>query len=129
MYIYLASPYTDPNPSVQEARYLSVLEETARLISDGYPVFSPIAHCHPITTHYGLPGTYEFWKDYTRIMLAPARELYVLMLSGWRQSVGLTDEIDLAGVYGKPITYIEPGRGHEDNRDGQAGKEHGTEPE
>ena len=53
--IYLASPYSDPDPWVKENRFLAVCTKAAKMMSEGAYVFSPIAHTHPIAK-YGLPG-------------------------------------------------------------------------
>jgi hypothetical protein len=64
--IYLASPYSHPDPAVRQERYEAVCQAAAELISRGHIVFSPVAHSHTIAT-YGLPGDWEFWQRTDRI--------------------------------------------------------------
>jgi hypothetical protein len=71
----------------------------------GMHVFSPIAHTHPIAAH-GLPGDWDFWQTYDRLMLSRCDELAVLCLPGWRESVGVRAEIDIATRLGLPARFI-----------------------
>jgi hypothetical protein len=60
--IYLACPYTHPNPAVREQRFEAACVATASLMRSGKTVFSPIVHSHPLV-HYGLPIEWEFWQS------------------------------------------------------------------
>ena len=57
--IYLASPYSDPDPIVREKRFAAACLAAASLIGSGEAVFSPIVHGHPLV-HYGLPADWAF---------------------------------------------------------------------
>jgi hypothetical protein len=103
--VYLASPYSHFDPAVQEARFQAVCRCAAEMMRGGDHVFSPIAHTHPIAAH-GLPGDWEFWQSYDRLMLSRCNELAVLCLPGWRESVGVRAEIDIAGRLGLPARFI-----------------------
>ena len=46
--IYLASPYSHPDPAVRKQRFEDVCRCAAKLILQGQVVFCPIAHSHPI---------------------------------------------------------------------------------
>lgn len=105
--IYLASPYTHDDPKVRAERWIAVCKECARLMSRGIKVFSPIAHTHPIALQ-GLRGDWDFWKSYDSQFLEWCSELWVLMLEGWEDSVGIKEEIELAKCMGKPIQYVIP---------------------
>jgi hypothetical protein len=103
--VYLASPYSDPDPSVRAARHLAACRCTAAMMRDGLHVFSPIVHGYALETH-GLPGDWDFWQGYDRLMLSRCNELAVLCLPGWRESVGVRAEIDIAGRLGLPARFI-----------------------
>lgn len=105
--IYLASPYSHPDPAVREARFQQVCRAAAALIRAGRPVFSPIAHSHPIAA-YGLPTDWAFWESLLRNYLGRCDELVVLIMDGWRESVGVTAEITIATELGKPVSYLAP---------------------
>lgn len=46
--IYLASPYSHPDPAVEELRFEAACEAACKLMQQGHHVFSPIAHTHPV---------------------------------------------------------------------------------
>lgn len=106
--IYLASPYTHPDPAVREERFQQACRAAAALVNAGHVVFAPIVHSHPIAA-YGLPTTWAFWRQQDQAFLERCDELVVLMLDGWRQSAGVQGEIGLAQELGKPTRFLEPG--------------------
>jgi nucleoside 2-deoxyribosyltransferase len=104
--IYLASPYSHPDPAVREERYRAACRATAALLQAGQPVISPIANSHPLTDH-GLPGDWMFWRRFDRELLERCDEVVVLMLDGWDESVGVREEIRIARAMGKPVRFLE----------------------
>ena len=80
-------------------------------MATGELVFSPISHTHPIAEAGGLPLGWDFWERYDRAMLDACRRVVVLMLNGWRESVGIQAEIGLAWRMGLPVEYMEPEKG------------------
>jgi hypothetical protein len=62
-------------------------------------VFSPIVHGHPFVDH-GLPRDWPFWERFNRDHLVRYGEEVVLMLDGWRESVGVAAEIRI-GIWPK----------------------------
>jgi hypothetical protein len=105
--IYLASPYSHPDPTVREQRFRAACLAAAQLVSAGHIVFSPIAHGHPIAL-CGLPTDWRFWEPFDRHLLARCDEVVVLMLDGWETSVGVREEIRIARELGKPVRYLAP---------------------
>ncbi|HSG72046.1 MAG TPA: DUF1937 family protein [Planctomycetaceae bacterium] len=105
--IYLASPYSHPNPHVREQRFEAVCRVAAELIRAGHSVFSPIAQFHPIAK-YGLPTDWEFWERHCREQISRCDELVVVKLDGWERSVGVQAEIGIAKEHGKTIAKIFP---------------------
>lgn len=104
--IYLASPYSDPDPTIEEARYILACAATVSLMEKGYMVFCPIVMCHPLVAHFGLKGNWDYWGQYDLVMLRKCDELYVLKLTGWENSEGVTSEIVEAKMLDYEITYI-----------------------
>jgi nucleoside 2-deoxyribosyltransferase len=104
--IYLASPYSHPDPAVREQRYRAVCRATAALLRAGLVVFSPIAHSHALV-QYGLPTEWPFWERIDHAYLERCDLLVVLMLDGWKASVGVQAEIAIARELGKPVSYLE----------------------
>lgn len=105
--IYLASPYSHSEAVVREQRLRAACHATAQLIAAGHIVFSPIVHGHPLV-HHGLPTDWLFWERFDRDYLVRCNEVVVLMLDGWRESVGVAAEIRIAAELGKPVRYLAP---------------------
>lgn len=106
--IYLASPYTDPDPVVMEQRFDAVCRKAGELMNSGEVVYSPIAHTHPIAVRAELPRDWEFWQRFDREMLRCASEIRILKLPGWETSKGVRAERAIASELGIPVTEIEP---------------------
>jgi nucleoside 2-deoxyribosyltransferase len=105
--IYLASPYTSDDPAVRQQRFEAACRAAAELLRQGKTVFSPIAMTHNLCRH-GLRLDWEFWRQHDRRFLEICDEVVVLMLDGWRESVGVQAEIAIARELGKPVTYLRP---------------------
>jgi nucleoside 2-deoxyribosyltransferase len=103
--IYLASPYSHPDPAVREQRFHAACRAAVAMLHTGRVVFSPIAHSHPLAQH-GLPGNWHFWEQYDRAFLERCDEVVVLMLDGWQESVGVQAEIRIARELGMPVRYL-----------------------
>ena len=103
---YLACPYSHPYAEIREQRFEAVNKVAAKLMKEGRIIFSPISHTHPIA-QYGLPKEWEFWRKYDRRFISLCEKVVVLMLGGWKESVGVQAEIKLAKLLGKPIEYME----------------------
>lgn len=105
-FVYLASPYAHADPAVMQARYEAAVRVAGSLMREGVAVYSPIAHNHPIAQAVDLPRTWDFWRRMDLPILMTASALYVLCLDGWRESIGVSAEIEFVGRMGKPIVYL-----------------------
>ena len=106
--IYLAVPYTHPDPKVREDRFNKINELAARLMKEGEFVFSPISHCHPIAKVGDLPKDWSYWNDYCVLMMKNCQKMIVLMVDGWKESIGVTEEIKIANERGIEVEYVDP---------------------
>lgn len=111
--IYLASPYSHPDPAIRERRFRDACRAAVVLLRAGNAVFSPIAHSHPLVEH-GLPTEWSFWERIDREHLGRCDEVVVLMLDGWEESVGVRGEIRIAREMGKPMWFLDIARLVED---------------
>ena len=103
MKIYLACPYSHPDPKVRESRFRAVNEYAAELLREGHLVFSPISHSHPIAVQCDLPTDHDFWREWNRTFIKWCDVLYVAALDGWLQSKGVQWEIARAKSTGKEV--------------------------
>ncbi len=104
--LYLACPYTHPDKRVRQYRFDMVTVTAGRLMREGLMVFSPISKTHPIAEKCGLPGDWEYWEKYDTIAIAHCKELWVLTLDGWEDSIGVKAETKIAEQLNKPIIYL-----------------------
>lgn len=106
--IYLAGPYTHTDPLVRERRYHLLLKAEALLIREGHAVISPINMCHELGKIYRFHYGYEFWQRRDRLLLSKCDEVIVLTEPGYKESVGVTDEIHWAETLEIPVKYMMP---------------------
>jgi Domain of unknown function (DUF1937) len=109
--IYLACPYTDPDPSVRERRFHAATRAAASLIKEGYIVYSPITMTHPIdivltgdTTTLGS----DYWVNFDQAFMDLCSEIIVLKIGGWDKSSGVQREIRYFKAQGKNISFMSP---------------------
>ena len=108
---YLAVPYTHSSPLVMEARYIAASVAANYLFAQGKPCFSPITHTHPIKTlgKHPLGHRFEEWQSYDFQMIrGVCSSVTVLLIDGWRTSVGVQAEIDYAIELGLPVHQLQP---------------------
>ena len=112
MKIYLACPYSDPDPSVRDSRVLAADMAAASLMEQGHIVFSPLSHSHPISRFCKVdPTDHDFWLRQDLAWLRHCDELLVLTLDGWEGSKGIKTEIAEAIKIGMSVRYIQPEEG------------------
>ena len=109
--IYLASPYSHPDPNVREERFQAVCKFAAAMMAQGEFILSPIAHTHPIALAGALPTEWVYWERFDTELMQACSKVVVLKLDGWETSVGIHNEINLALRLGKPVEYAEPFQG------------------
>jgi hypothetical protein len=103
---YLASPYSDDDPSVREDRFVDASEAAAHLMRAGLRVFCPIAMSHPMAEHGPVPPMGEVWYGFDNTILDRCDGLIVLMLRGWSTSRGVMAEVDRMVKAGKPVALM-----------------------
>lgn len=105
--IYLASPYTGTDAERYQ-RFHDISVIAGHIHMAGFPVFSPIAHSHPIYERNPETGhKFEQWVLVNHLMIDLADEVWVATdVDGWDRSRGVHDEIEYAHATGKPVRYI-----------------------
>ena len=109
--VYLASPYSaDGDTDKEQERFEQAAQATFPLIQryDTY-VFSPIAYSHPLYVNgWASGGDWKYWVGWDTYMVLKCDELWVLMLPGWEDSVGVKAEMQVAHDAGMPIAFVNP---------------------
>lgn len=106
MRVYLACPYTHPDPKVRLERFEAVNRVAGRLIEAGFHAFSPISMTHPIALACGLEGDSEYWKPFNHAFIDVCDELLVLRIDGWKESEGVIGEIVYALSQSKQVSPV-----------------------
>jgi hypothetical protein len=104
--IYLASPYSHPDPLVRQVRFDAACRAAAKLIHAGQPVFAPIIQGHPLV-RYGVPSDWTFWEPLAHDYLRRCDEVVVLTFDGWRESEGVQSEMAMAADFGKRVVWLD----------------------
>lgn len=105
--IYLCTVYSsgaNGDKKVLEERYLKAMDFVAHY--KHRHVYSPILHCHPMAMKYDFPKDYDFWRQKDEAFIRAADEVWVLMSYGWKESKGITEEIQYAKSIGKRVKYF-----------------------
>lgn len=109
---YLASPYSfnhenkDLESLGRELRYTFTSFIAAQLTKKGFNIIEPIGMCHQPGLRYDLPSGYEYWKDRDRKLIEHADGVIVLTMKGWRDSIGVSDELTHADGLRMPIYEV-----------------------
>lgn len=106
--IYLAAPYSHPNPDIREERFREVTRIAGEMMRHGTHVYSPLTHSHPIACSGGLPTGWDYWQKYDERMMTVCTQMIIVRLMGWQMSEGIKAEIELANRLNLPITYMDP---------------------
>tara|TARA_R110000868_G_scaffold307378_2_gene568839 strand:+ start:2960 stop:3304 length:345 start_codon:yes stop_codon:yes gene_type:complete len=106
--IYLASPYSHENESIEQERYDAVAAFCAHQFHHSTEViFSPIVYAHNLAQQFDLGTTALDWRRYNATMLRLSHTLWVMKLDGWEESKGVLWEIDLAKTLFIPTYFID----------------------
>lgn len=108
-FYYLASPYSK-YPDGLEAAFRDVCEQAGLLTKAGIPIFSPIAHTHPIAIQCGMdPLDHTIWLPADFPILDAACGMIFCKMKSWEKSYGMGVEKARFLSQGKPVYDMEPG--------------------
>jgi len=105
---YLAIPYTHNNVFVKHFRTEVSNYIASELTKQGRIIFAPISAWHHIAMKYELPGNFEYWERLDEQFICASKKIIIVMLDGWKKSVGVNFETSIANKYGIPIEYLDP---------------------
>jgi len=106
---YLATPYSRYADGM-EAAFEHAAALVGRLLSErSWPVYSPIAHTHPVAKFGKLdPLDHGIWLPFDELMMWRCDYCLVAEMAGWEKSYGIGHEIEWFAVRGKPVIYLDP---------------------
>lgn len=103
---YLATPYTRYEGGLSSACG-HACKAAAVMIERGFRIFSPIAHSHMIAVRSNLdPLNHDLWLDQDQPFMDAACGLFVVRMTGWNDSAGVTKEIAEFRRQGKPVYFL-----------------------
>ncbi|MEJ0009498.1 MAG: DUF1937 family protein [Alphaproteobacteria bacterium] len=108
--IYLACPYTDPDPSVREARFRKAALAAAHLIERKKIVYSPITMTHPLDIILAKESETlgsDFWVKFDEAFMEFCSKIIVLRIEGWELSSGVKREIDYFRSKKRSVEYLD----------------------
>jgi len=106
--VYLASPYSHPDPKVVQERFEAITRIAAEITAQGITAYSPITYGHTLWEFKkDIPTDWRFWIDICFEFLDLSQELWVVCLPGWDQSIGVKAEIERAIERGMKIVYLD----------------------
>ncbi|AJZ89498.1 DUF1937 family protein [Cedecea neteri] len=105
--IFLACPYSHPDESVVQQRYLACNTVAAKIVESGQAVFSQVTMSHPINqmlkkTEKANIG--KMWAPIDAVFLDMMEELIILDLEGWDKSAGIKREIEFYRGRGQRVS-------------------------
>jgi hypothetical protein len=105
---YLASPYTNFKDGIEIA-FRDASRIAGELLLAGVEVYSPIAHCHPLSIHAQIDALdRDFWLRYQETFMARCDVLIVAQMKGWKESVGVQHEINFFLKRKRVIFMLDP---------------------
>jgi hypothetical protein len=107
-FYYVATPYSKwPGGMNDAAAHAAAI--SARLLSKGIYIYSPIAHSHAIALHSTLdPADHSIWLPLDEQFMETAFGLLVIDMPGWRDSYGVNEEIKWFRKHDKPVYLVSP---------------------
>lgn len=103
--VYLAAPYSDPNKDIVRQRMAMFTQIDGIMHNAGIFTVSPLEKHHTLE-QTKLPSDWGYWESFGRALLSKCDALAVIMMPGWKESVGVQGEIQIAKFIGLPIYYI-----------------------
>jgi hypothetical protein len=105
---YLAIPYTHSDLFVLNGRALIADAIAAALIKKGRIVYSSISCWHHIAMNHKMELDWRTWAKLDEEFIKISKKVLVIMLSGWKKSVGVQAEIKIAEKFNIQIEYLNP---------------------
>ena len=94
--IYIASPYSHPDPTVMQRRFEEVERFTAWCLKRDLIAISPIVYGHEMAKKHELPTDAAWWARFNHRLFNQCTLMYLLQLPGWRESKGVALELEWA---------------------------------
>ena len=109
-YFYISNPYNGTDEQ-REKRAKIAAEVCGKLLKKGVHAWSPIVHNHAMMKNYNdfsLEERRTLILDFDFSLLLASKGMIVLKIDGWKESYGVSKEIELCNEKSIPIKYLDP---------------------
>lgn len=106
--VYLAGPISTTKPGQYLERIRAHAKCAVQLESQGkVNIYSPACETHGYVELGGKIGTsWKDWKQHDLNILSRCNKLYVMLLDGWKESIGVKGEVKYALKNNIPIEFV-----------------------
>lgn len=103
--VFISMPYSGTldqmNERVKHAKEYSVI-----LLQRGIVPVCPVTSGHLLVEHSDIELSHQSWLQYAYEFFEMCDEVHVLQLQGWKESLGVAEEVYWARRSNKPVTFI-----------------------
>ena len=104
--IYVAAPYSHPDPAIRTQRFEVVTLYTAQLLKSGLFAYSPLTHTHPLQLALQRFGVEDYpWLTLDEKFMEICTGCHILCLPGWDASKGVAYELAYFKARNVPVHY------------------------
>lgn len=107
-FAYVASPYSHSDDAVQVDRFEQAVKFVAWCAVQKIVVHSPIVHWHYVARWNEMRTDAETWARQNDTLVLCAARVILLTLPGWKHSIGVQRELEIAAEKRRPIFTAEP---------------------
>lgn len=106
--IYVAHAYYNPNPLIRHSRAFIVSQYISQHLKDHDVYYSPVMHGLGILSVFPEEDKQDSynWAQHNEQMLELCNEVRVICFTGWEDSVGLANELDVCTEKGIPVSWV-----------------------
>lgn len=104
---YLASPYTHKNKEIQKKRLKDISIIGSELTKKGVLCIHPIASSATLVKHGSMKGCFDTWATLDLEYVRRCDAVLVADLDGWKESIGVTAEIEYARSHSKGVFILD----------------------